>query len=78
MRGGAWFGDVSFSSSAGGVSPCALGVKLPPGKYATLGGFLLAKAGEIPKPDSVLKVGGLTFTIKRSTAQAIQEVRIQR
>ena len=24
-RGGAWFGDVSFSSTAGGVSPCALG-----------------------------------------------------
>ena len=24
VRGGAWFGDVSFSSSAGGVSPCAL------------------------------------------------------
>jgi CBS domain containing-hemolysin-like protein len=55
-----------------------LGVKLPPGKYATLGGFLLAQAGEIPKPGSVIEVDGLTFTVKRSTAQAIQEVRIQR
>jgi CBS domain containing-hemolysin-like protein len=55
-----------------------LGVKLPPGKYATLGGFLMAKAGEIPKPGKVVEVDGLTFTIKRSTARAIQEVRIQR
>ena len=27
-RGGAWFGDVSFSSTAGGVSPCALAYRM--------------------------------------------------
>jgi CBS domain containing-hemolysin-like protein len=53
-----------------------LGIQLPKGKYATLAGFLLEKAGEIPAPGTVIKRRGITFTIERSTPQAIQEVRL--
>jgi len=54
-----------------------LGIQLPKGKYATLAGFLLEKAGEIPAPGTVIKRKGITFTIERSTPQAIQEVRVR-
>jgi len=53
-----------------------LGIRLPKGKYATLGGFLIEKAGEIPSPGTVVRNKGITFTIERSTPQAIQEVRV--
>jgi CBS domain containing-hemolysin-like protein len=55
----------------------ALGIQLPKGKYVTLAGFLLEKSGEIPAPGTVIKRRGITFTIERSTPQAIQEVRIR-
>jgi len=55
----------------------ALGVQLPKGKYATLAGFLLEKSGEIPAPGTVIKRRGITFTVERSTPQAIQEVRVR-
>jgi putative hemolysin len=54
-----------------------LGIQLPKGKYATLAGFLLEKAGEIPAPGTVIKRRGITFTIERSSPQAIQEVRVR-
>lgn len=54
-----------------------LGIQLPKGKYATLAGFLLEKSGEIPAPGAVIKRKGITFTIERSTPQAIQEVRVR-
>lgn len=54
-----------------------LGIQLPKGKYATLAGFLLDKSGEIPPPGTVIKRRGITFTIERSTPQAIQEVRVR-
>ena len=54
-----------------------LGIKLPKGKYATLAGFLLEKTGDIPQPGAVIKSRGITFTIERSTPQAIQEVRVR-
>jgi putative hemolysin len=54
-----------------------LGIQLPKGKYATLAGFLLEKSGEIPAPGTVIKAKGITFTIERSTPQAIQEVRVR-
>ena len=54
-----------------------LGIQLPKGKYATLAGFLLEKSGEIPAPGTVVKRRGITFTIERSTPQAIQEVRLR-
>ena len=53
-----------------------LGIQLPKGKYATLAGFLLEKAGEIPAAGTSIKTKGVTFTIERSTPQAIQEVRV--
>ena len=53
-----------------------LGVQIPKGKYATLAGFLLERAGEIPPPGTVIRVKGIVFTIERSTPQAIQEVRV--
>jgi magnesium and cobalt exporter, CNNM family len=54
-----------------------LGIQLPKGKYATLAGFLLEKSGEIPAPGTVIKRRGITFTVERSTPQAIQEVRMR-
>ena len=54
-----------------------LGIQFPKGKYATLAGFLLEKSGEIPAPGTVIKRRGITFTIERSTPQAIQEVRMR-
>jgi putative hemolysin len=54
-----------------------LGIQLPKGKYATLAGFLLEKAGEIPASGTTIKAKGTTFTIERSTPQAIQEVRVR-
>jgi putative hemolysin len=53
-----------------------LGIQLPKGKYATLAGFLLEKAGEIPAAGTSINAKGVTFTIERSTPQAIQEVRV--
>jgi len=54
-----------------------LGIRLPKGKYATLGGFLIEKAGEVPDPGTVVRNKGITFTIERSTPQAIQEVSVR-
>jgi len=54
-----------------------LGIHIPKGKYATLAGFLLEKSGEIPAPGTVFKRSGITFTVERSTPQAIQEVRVR-
>jgi len=54
-----------------------LGIPIPKGKYATLAGFLLEKSGEIPVPGTIIKRSGITFTVERSTPQAIQEVRVR-
>jgi CBS domain containing-hemolysin-like protein len=54
-----------------------VGLHLPKGKYATLAGFLLEKAGEIPTPGTMIKASGISFTIEQSTPQAITEVRIR-
>ena len=54
-----------------------VGIQLPKGKYATLAGFLLEKAGEIPTPGTMIKASGISFTIEQSTPQAITEVRIR-
>jgi CBS domain containing-hemolysin-like protein len=53
-----------------------LGIHLPEGKYATLAGFILENLGEIPTPGTVVKCRGASFTIERSTPQAIQQVRV--
>jgi CBS domain containing-hemolysin-like protein len=54
-----------------------LKLDLSAGKYATLSGFLLAQCREIPSSGTVLEVANVRFTIQRSTAQTIQEVRIR-
>ena len=54
-----------------------LGIKLPEGKYTTLAGFLLEKAGEIPAAGTSIKAKEVTFTIERSSPQAILEVRVR-
>ena len=53
-----------------------LGIQLPKGKYATLAGYLLERTGEIPPPGTVIKAKKVSFTVERSTPQAIQEVRV--
>ncbi len=53
-----------------------LGIVLPEGEYATLAGFLLEKAREIPPVGTTIKEKDISFTIHRCTPQAIQEVRI--
>ena len=53
-----------------------LGIRLPKGKYSTVGGFLLEQAGDIPSPGTVIRAKGIVFTIERSSPQAIQEVRV--
>ena len=50
---------------------------LPRGKYATLAGFLLEKAREVPTTGTVIKAEGVSFIIERSTAQAIEEVHLR-
>lgn len=54
-----------------------LGIQLPKGRYATIAGFLLEKTGEIPLPGVVINTKGITFTIEKSTPQAIEEVRMR-
>ena len=51
-----------------------LNIELPQGKYLTLAGFLLEKAREVPSVGSVIKAGGITYTILKSTSQKIKEV----
>lgn len=54
-----------------------LGLELPDGEYASLAGFLLEKAKDIPANGTVIEFRGTSFTIERATPQAIQEVRIR-
>ena len=54
-----------------------LGLALPDGQYASLAGFLLEKARDIPAAGTVIEFQDITFTIERATPQAIQEVRIR-
>lgn len=53
-----------------------LALQLPEGKYATLAGFILEHAREIPRSGAILDIHNVRFTIQRSSAQAIQEVRM--
>ena len=54
-----------------------LGIALPQGRFATLAGFLLDQAGEVPATGTVIDVAGVSFTIQRATPQAISEVRVR-
>ncbi len=54
-----------------------IGIDLPEGPYATLGGLILAQAREIPKVGVLIEVEGVKLTVHSRTPQAIQEVRIR-
>ncbi|MEN8132082.1 MAG: transporter associated domain-containing protein [Pseudomonadota bacterium] len=54
-----------------------LGIELPSGQYASLAGFLLNMARDIPRVGAVIEYQKIFFTIERATPQAIQEVRIK-
>lgn len=51
-------------------------IKLPMGKYTTLAGFVLAKTHAVPTPGTIIKHKDITFIVSRSSAQAVQEVRV--
>lgn len=53
-----------------------LGLDLPDGEFETLAGYLIDNAREIPHSGTVLEIDRVTYTVKRSSAHAIQEVRI--
>lgn len=54
-----------------------LELELPRGKYATLAGFLLEKARDVPQTGEVVRYKGISFTIEQGLAHVIQEVRIR-
>jgi putative hemolysin len=53
-----------------------LKIELPQGRYASLAGFLLDKAKEVPQVGTAVKYKKITFMIQRGTPQAIEEVRV--
>jgi putative hemolysin len=57
----------------------ALGVKFPEqNDYETLAGFLMSRAGHLPRPGTVIQWGGLRFTIKEANDKRIGTVEIER
>ncbi len=54
-----------------------LEIKLPDGRYTTLGGFLLTLSHRIPKSGTDIQFEEIRFSIHSSTPQAIQDVRIR-
>ncbi len=53
------------------------GLKLPGGKYATVAGFLLELARDIPEQGRMIRYRNVTFTIQRVTPQALQEIDVR-
>jgi CBS domain containing-hemolysin-like protein len=53
-----------------------LDIELPKGRYASLAGFLLDKAQEVPAEGSELEYKDIVFSIHRATPQVIQEVKV--
>lgn len=53
-----------------------LGLNLPEGDYETMAGFLIHRAGHIPKVGEKQIVGNLQVTIRRATEKAIQDIEI--
>ena len=54
-----------------------LGIELPRGDYATLSGLLLAKLHQVPPEGTEIRENGIGLRVHRSTAQAVQEVRVR-
>jgi CBS domain containing-hemolysin-like protein len=53
-----------------------LQIELPTGKYLTLAGLILNKTHRVPNKGTVIKEGGISLVVHRSTAQAVLEVRL--
>lgn len=53
-----------------------LNLNIPEGDYETIAGFLIHQLGRIPKVSEQYRFGPLTFTIRRATEKAIQDVEI--
>ena len=53
-----------------------LNIELPKGKYASLAGFLLDRAGDVPSVGDRIKYQDITFTVQRATPRAVQEVKV--
>ncbi len=53
------------------------GLKLPGGKYATVAGFLLELARDIPEQGRMIRYRKVTFTAQRVTPQALQEIDVR-
>jgi len=56
----------------------ALGVAFPEGGYDTLGGFLIARAGRMPRTGDRLAFGGHTFTVIEADERRVSRVDIER
>ena len=51
-------------------------LKIPPGDYGTLGGFLLHKMGKIPKRSETLRQDNVLFVIEDADMKSIKEVMV--
>jgi CBS domain containing-hemolysin-like protein len=56
----------------------AIGVAFPEGGYDTLGGFLIARAGRMPRIGDRLAFGGHTFTVVEADERRVSRVDIER
>lgn len=54
-----------------------LPVEFPEGDYETLGGFLLARMGRIPKKRDTFSIGPVMFTVEEAGERAVREVAAQ-
>ncbi len=53
-----------------------LGLKIPPGDYETIGGFVLKLAGRIPKVGEVFEFDGVKIQIRRASKMGLDELEI--
>jgi CBS domain containing-hemolysin-like protein len=54
-----------------------IGIDLPTGNYASLGGVLLGKSQEMPEVGEIISYKEFSFTITGASPQAIQEIRVR-
>lgn len=54
----------------------ALHLELPPGDYETLGGFLIAQLGDLPRAGERLQYRNLQFIVRQAEARAVREVEL--
>ena len=55
-----------------------IGVRLPEGDYATVGGFLTDLAGRIPAAGETFEVPGAILAVTSASERAVLEVRVHR